>query len=248
MVISIFYKIISLFCRLLGISYSFSFDGEDFALSKYLRGIKKGFYIDIGSHTPIKSSNTFLFYTHGWRGCCVDPLPTLKKSYSLVRGNDLFINAGIVSSKNKNNQLDFYYYKKFPDNSTFDRSRVEQLKKLFNRFPTRKITVPLLSSEELFSAINRKFCDVSNIHLLSIDTEGFEESILEDFFSLKKFPWVICVEDLGKTLKPLVEGKLHRLMLENGYILGAKTFLTSIYVNKDRCGELPSQFVKELKF
>ena len=107
--------------------------------------------------------------------------PAPKNPTLWFRGNDLFINA-YCSSKNKNNQLDFYYYKKFPDNITFDRSRVEQLKKLFNRFPTRKITVPLLSSEELFSAINRKFCDVSNIHLLSIDTEGFEESILEISF------------------------------------------------------------------
>jgi hypothetical protein len=246
MIVSLFYKTVGLFCRLIGISYSFSYDGEDFALLKYLRGIKNGFFIDIGSHKPVKSSNTFLLHTLGWTGCCVDPLPTLRKSYSLLRRRDLFINAGIVPSENKDQQFDFYFYKRYPDNSTFDPIRVEQLKKLFNRYPTCKISVPLLSTEELFLVINKRFRNKDDIHLLSIDTEGFEKSILEDFFSLGKFPWIICVEELGKTLDDLIKGDLYNLMTENGYILGAKTFLSSIYIKKDKFAELPSPFVREL--
>ena len=246
MLVSLFYKTVGLICRAIGISYSFSYDGEDFALLKYLRGIKNGFFIDIGSHKPVKSSNTFLLYTLGWRGCCVDPLPTLKKSYSLLRGRDFFINAGIVPAGNQNQELDFYFYKRYPDNSTFDPIRVEQLKKLFNRFPTRKINVPLLSTAELLGLVNQKFGNVDDIHLLSIDTEGFEKLILEDFFSLEKFPWIICVEELGKTLDSLVEGNLHSLMKEKGYILGAKTFLSSIYIREDKFEELPSPFMREL--
>jgi len=246
MIVSFIYKFFGLFCRAIGLSYSFSYDGEDFALLKYFSGIKNGFFIDIGSHKPVKSSNTFLLYTLGWSGCCVDPLPTLKKSYSLFRGRDLFINAGIVSSENKKQELDFYFYKRYPDNSTFDPIRVEQLKKLFNRHPTSKISVPLLSTEELCGVINKKIGKVDDIHFLNIDTEGFEKSILEDFFSLGKFPWIICVEELGKTLDSLVHGDLHNLMTEKGYILGAKTFLTSIYIKQDKFAELPSPFVREI--
>ena len=94
--------------------------------------------------------------------------------------------------------------------------------------------------------VYKKFGKINDIHLLSIDTEGFEKSILEDFFNLEKYPWIICVEDLGKTLNSLVEGNLHSLMTKKGYILGAKTFLTSIYIKQDKFSDLPSPFVREL--
>jgi len=247
MFISCFYKLFSCLCRALGITYSFSLDGEDSILLKYLIGIKNGFYLDVGSHKPVKSSNTFLFYTLGWKGICIDPLPTLKKPYSLTRSRDLFINAGIVSSELKvQPKLDFYFYKKYPDNSTFDPVRVEQLKKLFSRFPTKKISVPLITVENMLTAGSQKFGKICDFHLLNLDTEGFEKSILKDFFSLKIYPWIICVEDLGKTVSDLDTSDLHNLMTEEDYILGAKTFLTSIYVRKEKLSEFPSPFVREL--
>ena len=84
MLTNLFYFLVRAFCKIVGLSFSFSNDGEDFALMKYLAKIKNGNYIDIGSHRPVKISNTFLFYLLGWIGICVDPLPSLKNKYRFI--------------------------------------------------------------------------------------------------------------------------------------------------------------------
>ena len=93
--ILLIYRILKKLSSIAGISSSFASDGEDYILLKYLWGIEDGNYIDIGSHKPIKHSATFCLYLLGWRGICVDPIPYLKKNYRILRGKDLFINAGV---------------------------------------------------------------------------------------------------------------------------------------------------------
>ena len=79
------------------------------------------------------------------------------------------------------------------------------------------------------------------------DIEGFEIDILNDLFSCKVYPWVICVEELGKVAETLKNGEIHRLMTNNGYILGSRTFLSSIYILKNIISQLPSPYIKELE-
>ena len=83
------------------IGIHFSSDGEDVIINKWLSGIKKGFYIDIGSHKPLFSSNTFDLYLNGWQGICIDPNPGLKLKYTLLRSLDIFLNAAIVLNNKK---------------------------------------------------------------------------------------------------------------------------------------------------
>ena len=68
MLVKIFYFLIKAINKVAGQPFSFSNDGEDFVLLKYLSKIEKGTYIDIGSHKPVRGSNTFLFlFTRmGW--------------------------------------------------------------------------------------------------------------------------------------------------------------------------------------
>ena len=101
MFIKFFYFFVRQLCKIVGLSFSFSSDGEDVILMKYLCRIKNGNYIDIGSNQPVKHSNTFLYYLTGWRGLCIDPLPNLKSKYRLIRGRDKFINAGVLGSRSK---------------------------------------------------------------------------------------------------------------------------------------------------
>jgi len=247
-IIAFAYKIFRKFCHLTGISYSFSSDGEDYALWKFLMGVDNGTYIDIGANHPVRHSNTFLFYLNGWRGICVEPIPHFKKFYSFLRGGDLFINSGITSGSQAQKSLEFFYYKNFPDNSTFDSERVKHLEKTFNRTPTAKIDVPLLSVSDLIKAHADRFGANNPIHLLNLDTEGYELDILKGFFSADVFPWFVCVEDLGKTCHTVSSSKIHQLMIDNGYILCVRTFLSSIYLKKQHLGQLTSPFVKELEF
>jgi FkbM family methyltransferase len=247
MFIRLFYFVVRQLCKLIGLSFSFSGDGEDVIIMKYLCRIKNGNYIDIGSHQPTQHSNTFLFYLTGWKGICIDPLPSLKIKYRFIRGRDAFVNAGIIGSKSKiKNKLNFFYYKKHRDNSTFDPARVKELSDKFGREPSSVIDIPtvgvadVLSSHEEFIGLNK------DINLLNLDIEGFEIDVLNDLFACKVYPWVVCVEELGKVAETLKNGEIHRLMTKNGYILGSRTFLSSIYILKNIINRLPSPYIKEL--
>ncbi|RPG75820.1 MAG: FkbM family methyltransferase [Euryarchaeota archaeon TMED85] len=246
MIAHIFYYLIKGINKIAGLSFGFSHDGEDLILLKYLSNIKRGKYIDIGSNFPVSASNTFLLYLYGWNGVCIDPLPFLKQKYRLIRSRDKFINAAVFGSRNINQKdLKFYYYKNIPGNSTFDQERVEHLRKNFNREPTSIINVPKISIRDILTSFDDK--EKTDINLLNLDIEGFEIDILNEFFYLKKFPWVICVEEIGKTADSIKNGEIYKIMKNNGYILGARTFLSSIYVLNKKLYDLPSDFIKELE-
>jgi FkbM family methyltransferase len=245
--INFFYFLLKVLSKITGQSFSFSNDGEDFVLFKYLAKIKKGNYIDIGSHHPVKGSNTFLFYLLGWKGICVDPLPSLKKKYRFLRKSDKFINAGVIGSNSKTqNNLKFYYYKKHTDNSTFDSKRVEELNNKFGREPSSIISVPKISVSEILSYNKKYLIDNEELYLLNLDIEGFEIDILDDFFSLNIYPWVVCVEEIGHTAETLKSGDVYQLMKKKGYMLGSRTFLSSVYILKNKLSYLPSPYIKEL--
>ena len=247
MLIKILYFFVKVINRISGLPLTFSHDGEDLVLRKYLAKIENGKYIDIGANAPVWGSNTFYFYLLGWRGVCLDPLPNLKNKYRLIRGKDKFINAAIFGSKSKNqNKLNFYYYKTHKDNSTFDQERVQQLKENFGREPSSIISVPKISTQEMLSTFKNFFLQSKEIHLLNIDIEGFEIDILEDFFICNTYPWIVCVEEIGQTAESLKTKEIYKLMEKNGYMLGSRTFLSSFYVLRSKLKELPSDFVKEL--
>ena len=247
MLVKIFYFCVKAVNKIAGLPFSFSNDGEDFVLLKYLSKIKDGKYLDIGSHKPVRGSNTFLFYLLGWKGVCIDPLPNLQNKYKLIRRRDKFINAAVFGSNSSNHtDLNFYYYKNHTDNSTFDPERVKQLSDTFGREPSAAIPVPKTNVSEIISSNQEFFKKNAEIHLLSLDIEGFEIDILKDFFSQNIFPWAVCVEEIGQTAESLIEGDIHKLMKNNGYILGSRTFLSSIYIFKHQLKNLPSDYIKEL--
>ena len=248
MFVDIFYFLVKGFCKIAGLSFSFSSDGEDFAITKYLAKIKNGNYIDIGSHQPVRHSNTFLFYLLGWKGICIDPLPGLKNKYKFIRRRDKFINAGVFGSRSKaQEEFKFYYYKNHSDNSTFDPARVKELSTNFGREPSSVISVPKITVAEILSSSEMFFGESKEIQLLNLDIEGFEIDILEDLFSNNVYPWVVCVEELGQVAETLHNGEIYKLMKNNGYILGSRTFLSSIYVLKNKLSHLPSPYIKELE-
>tara|TARA_A100001035_G_scaffold168272_1_gene133416 strand:- start:122 stop:979 length:858 start_codon:yes stop_codon:yes gene_type:complete len=245
--VNLFYRLLSRFNKFFGYKESFSGDGEDSILNKYLLDLKEGNYIDIGSHHPVTLSNTFSFYLKNWKGICLDPLPLLKKKYELYRPSDLFINSGIISKQESNGKkLKYYYYKKHPDCSTFDPDRVEKLRINFNRKPTSIKEVSTITVDDLIKIADKFYNESYEIHLLNIDTEGFELDICKDFFLIQKYPWIISVEEIGYTAENINLSDINKLMKENNYILGARTFLSSIYIRKDKISKLPSPFLKEL--
>ena len=130
----------------------------------------------------------------------------------------MFINCGISGDKdNKNKYMNFYFYKKFPDNSTFDQERVKKLKIKFDRDPTSIINIPIINVNKLHKIAKDFFSKDYQIHLLNIDTEGFEYEIIESFFIENIFPWIICVEELGYFIEDIGLSNVNILLKNKDY-------------------------------
>ena len=63
---------------------SFAKSGMDLQLFQMLKQKQNGFYVDVGSHHPILTSNTFFFYLRGWNGVCIDPNPDFLNIYEKI--------------------------------------------------------------------------------------------------------------------------------------------------------------------
>jgi FkbM family methyltransferase len=239
-IIKIFISFFKSLLNKFGIGLNFSSDGEDSILIKWLGGLKNGFYVDVGSHKPLFSSNTYGLYLNGWKGICIDPNPGLKLKYKIFRSSDLFINSALVFN-NKQKKKFFYFYKHNTDLNTFSKKRVEIQQKLYGRYPTKKIKVNQIKIEKLIELVVNK-----DLHFLNIDIEGLEYEIIKFLLKKEIFPWCIAIEELGETCENINKSKIKKILNKNGYFLGSRTFFTSIYIKKNILKKLPSKYVKEI--
>jgi hypothetical protein len=81
------------------INVAYSSSGEDLWLRQFmkprLRSGRPGFYVDLGSNDARGTSNSFLFYCHGWRGICIDANLRFQGDFITHRPRDVFVNAAI---------------------------------------------------------------------------------------------------------------------------------------------------------
>ncbi len=222
---------------------TFSADGEDVILRKFLSGLKSGFYVDLGAHDHKDGSNTFYLYLLGWSGVCVDPLPGVRKKFLKNRPRDIFIDKAIVSNNTSEKTIDFNFFQDFPDNSTISNERLVDLKQKFNRAPSSVIQVETIS----ISTLIKNHIGSTEVNLLNIDIEGGEFDILSSFMKEKVYPWIICVEEIGRYAEDIVnDSPTYKLLKENSYLFMGRTFLSSIYVHSGIFKKLKSPYIKDL--
>ena len=94
----------------------YSQNGEDLIINRFLNNKKKGFFVDVGAHHPIRFSNTFLFYKKGWSGINIDAMPGSMKYFNKYRPRDINIEMGVGIKKNRS----IFYQFNEPALNTFD--------------------------------------------------------------------------------------------------------------------------------
>ncbi|MFM7855629.1 MAG: FkbM family methyltransferase, partial [Flammeovirgaceae bacterium] len=166
---------------------SYSQAGEDCILyflfqDKKIESIS---YLDIGTNVPNFGNNTYLFYTRGSKGVCVEADLTLISEINKVRPKDVVLNLG-VSVLNKH-EATFYIFDE-PSINTFDEEEANKRE----RFGTYKIVdrriVKLVMINQIIKENFSSYPD-----LLSLDVESL------DFEVLKSLDWdsypipVLCV-------------------------------------------------------
>lgn len=143
---------------------------EDLIISSFFNGKHKGTFIDIGAYDPNELSNTKKFYDQGWRGVNVDPNESTIRAFEEQRSEDLNINCGISSSFE-----DLLFYElNYKSLSTFNHEdAVQSLSTIPDASIIREYKVHCIPLSNVFEQFNQK------VDFLSIDVEGYEETVLK---------------------------------------------------------------------
>lgn len=206
---------------------SFSGEGEDMILRKIFYKKKKGFYVDVGAYHPKKSSNTFYFYKKGWSGINIDAMPGSMKIFNQLRPRDINIECPVGVD------FEMIRYYEFEDKALngFESEKLKNKDQSKSQNVIKKVHE--LKSMSLNSILNSNLPLGKGIDFMSIDVEGNEMGILENFDFVKYSPYLVLVEiwnyEMGKDfLNPVDE-----LLKANHYLPIAKTINTVFYLKQN---------------
>tara|TARA_A100001388_G_scaffold276706_1_gene265231 strand:- start:1445 stop:2167 length:723 start_codon:yes stop_codon:yes gene_type:complete len=206
--------------------FTFGLFPSEFGEDKILKNLfkyKKGFYIDIGCHHPLKESNTYyLFKKLNWRGINVDMSKKTINLFNKLRPNDLNINAAI----GKNTKLTTGYF--FDDLSCFNTLSLTKAKEIERQlgYSYFKRSLSSISPKDLINKNN-----VKEVDFLNIDIEGLDQIILDLFpFDVVR-PKVIAFESHKRS----IEKNINNMNLLN-YFLVSKCGPTFIFIDKKKMG------------
>lgn len=200
--------------------------GEDLILQQLFMvlGIARVSYLDVGAHHPTYLSNTYLFYKNGNHGVCVEPDPSLFEKFGKKRPRDIHLNCGVGIVPG---EADFFVMSTSTLN-TFSKEEAERYQSYGQQRIVKTIRIKLETINEI---VQQNFEKAPN--LVSLDVEGLDYLILQDFDFSKYRPEVFCLETLSytedKTERKLTE--IIDLMHANGYITYADTYINTIFVD-----------------
>ena len=210
------------------ISYAQNF--EDVMLHRALRGVEKGFYIDIGAQDPHNDSVTKAFYDLGWTGINVDPARHWFDRLEQERRHDTNL---CVAVSDVAGELRFYDVK---DTGLSTTNAGYAKRHADDGFEVTEYLVPCVTLDEICGQN-----DVTRIHFLKVDCEGSEAAALRGF-SFEVRPWIVVVEATEpKSEVPAFED-WQDLLIGHGYHFVYDDGLNRFYVD-DKRPELDAAFV-----
>jgi len=206
---------------------SYSQAGEDRIINLIRKQLKleEFRYVDIGACNGVHLSNTCLFYRMGFRGVLVEANPLLLDRIAQARPADKLIHAGIVPSQMVGSSPLNFHVMNSNAMGTFSEKQVGELKQ--EGYTVEQIIpVPVMTLDELLAQHAP-----GPVHLLSLDVEGLDESILEDCDLTSHRPDIICVETLTGTGKK--NNAINQRLKTAGYHQVADTVVNSIFVREE---------------
>ncbi|WP_444890105.1 FkbM family methyltransferase [Microbulbifer sp. DLAB2-AA] len=159
---------------------------EDVMLRRALKGVDKGFYIDIGAGWPDEHSVTKTFYDIGWRGINIEPNPYFYRRLLKDRAFDVNLQVAIGDLPG----VHPFYCIKDTGLSTLDFEIANRHRS--SGWEAEELNVSVRTLNDIWECEIPK--SVSNVHFLKVDAEGFEKKIISsNDWSLNR-PWIILVE------------------------------------------------------
>lgn len=204
---------------------SYSQTGEDILISRIFRNlnIQKVYYLDVGANHPKKYNNTYLLYSKGSSGVCVEPNKELSDGIKKTRPRDCVLNTAV---SDKIETLTYYSFKDDVLNTFSEeesRKNISHGNKLLRAYPLRTVTL-----SDIFDKLPRI------PDLVSLDIEGYDEKVLRSFDFSKYKPIVWCIETIEKNDERWFKNtSLIKLMEENGYVVYGDTNINTIFVRNE---------------
>lgn len=202
------------------VSYAQNF--EDVILYRALKGVEKGFYIDVGANDPVVDSVTKAFYERGWKGVNIDPSPISYAKLIAARPRDVNLNIAVGGQKGS---LTFYDVA-VSGWSTLDRTVAMSHKANGTEVHEREVDVRTLID----------ICETyahGEIHFLKIDVEGAEDLVFDGMRFEKFRPWIVVVEATLPNSAQLSECLWEAQLLDSGYTFVYFDGLNRFYVSNE---------------
>ena len=201
---------------------SYSQEGEDMILDRFLEHRPSGFYVDVGAHHPRRFSNTYRLYRRGWRGLNIDANPGSMMLFHQVRPKDINIEAAVSSVPQ---ELTYYIFNE-PALNTFNRDLAwERIGGAYSIIKeVNIITAPLWQLLDRYVPANTR------IDLMTVDVEGLDFEVLQSNDWSRYSPEFIMVECLGtSTIDETSSDPVAQLLLKQHYSMVAKTMSTALF-------------------
>lgn len=177
-------------------------------------------YLEIGIPEPINGSNTYHFYLNGHRGVCVEANPDVIEAVRNKRPDDKVLCNGCGALKDEGNSLEFYVIEGRTSANTFSKDSLDTLTAKGFKCE-KKIEVPMISLNSIMS----QYFPGGGVDFVSIDVEGYEYVILEDFDFVKYPVSIFCIEKGDERVKSL--------LLEKGFRQAAETPANWIFMTAE---------------
>jgi FkbM family methyltransferase len=211
---------------------SFAQNGEDVVLWRALGSQISGRYVDVGANHPTVDSVTRAFYDRGWRGIAVEPVPAFADRFRAERPEDIVVQAAITDHSG--------------DSVTLHEFRDTGLSTMVDKFADRhresgrdvnNITVATLTLDDVLTNAG---WSGSDIHFVSIDTEGAEEGVLAGFDLNRWRPWVLVIESTAPNTTQPTYAVWEEMVTSAGYQFCLFDGLSRFYVDRDHRELIPA--------
>lgn len=163
------------------ISYTQNF--EDVMLWRALKGIERGFYIDVGANDPEEHSVTKAFYDRGWRGINIEPVEAFYERLRLARREDVNLRLAAAAAPGPVRFFDIAE----TGLSTTEPKIAERHCAIGHHVTEIEVEADTLA--HICAAHVR-----GDVHFLKIDVEGGTRSVVEGLDLDRVRPWIILVE------------------------------------------------------
>lgn len=201
---------------------SYSQEGEDMMLRRFLEGRPKGFYVDVGAHHPMRFSNTYFFYRQGWRGLNIEPNPDVIPAFRMFRRRDTHVTAGVHTTPG---EMRYWCFDE-PALNTFDEALMRERVSLT---PYRVVRTRMVAVNRLDRILDQNLPPDQQIDFMSIDAEGADFQVLQSNDWERYRPLFVLVEALGWRLDRAHNHPIDEFMRGVGYAMVAKTHNTLFY-------------------